>query len=50
MSWIWLACRRNAGPVPGPADPHGLGLLLAAVTGYAFWRLRARTVTPVVPR
>ena len=20
MSWIWLACRRNAGPVPGPGS------------------------------
>ena len=29
-------------PLPGPTDRYGLGLLLAAVTGLAVWRLRAR--------
>jgi hypothetical protein len=33
--------------VPGPSDRYGLGVLLAALTGFAFWRLRARTPSPV---
>ncbi len=35
-----------SGPVPGPSDPYGLGVLLAALTGFAFWRLRGRTPAP----
>src|SRR5437764_1769182 len=31
----------SPGSLPGASDPYGLGLLLAALTGYAFWRLRA---------
>jgi hypothetical protein len=29
--------------VPGPSDRYGLGVLLAALTGFTLWRFRART-------
>jgi hypothetical protein len=32
-----------SGPVPGPSDRYGLGVMLAALTGFALWRFRART-------
>ena len=35
-------------PPPGPSDRYGLGVLLAALTGLALWRVRARTPAPVV--
>jgi hypothetical protein len=43
---------RPAGSLPFPAAPgssdgHGLGLLLAALTGFALWRFRARTPSAV---
>ena len=31
-----------APPGPGPTDPYGLGVALAALTGLVFWRLRGR--------
>jgi stage II sporulation protein D len=34
-------------PRPGSSDGHGLGLLLAALTGLALWRFRARTPSAV---
>jgi SpoIID/LytB domain protein len=37
------------GPVPGSSDDHGLGVLLAALTGLALWRVRARTPSGPAP-
>jgi stage II sporulation protein D len=34
-------------PPPGSSDGHGLGVLLAALTGLALWRFRARTPSAV---
>ena len=34
-------------PLGSPSDPYGLGVLLAALSGFALWRLRARTPSVV---
>ena len=34
-------------PLGNPSDPYGLGVLLAALSGFTLWRLRARTPSVV---